>query len=291
MLNQTDGSTNAWFPDGELWLIHSIADGKTARFRTVAGFALIQRLIETPGHEFHALDMVGAHEISTALPMADRQTLDQFRQRLAEIDHDLDEAESFNDPSRADLLLRDREELLTSLRALVGMGGKARSGGSDSERARVRVTRAIRAAIDRMQPELPRLAEHLTARIRTGTFCSYLDDALSPVSWNTDGSAHPSPFGVRLPAIVQAPTNLALPSSDSSTSVATRIAASVRLLPEELDRPESVAWLGAERFLGDSATFDAAFVGVLLATGAAGTGKSRLLREIGRQQAAAGCEV
>jgi hypothetical protein len=274
-------ASNAWFREGDLWLVHSVADHKTLRFRSVAGFALLHQLLEKPGQEVHAIDLVGAQEISTALPLADRQTLEQFRRRLAEIDEERDEAEAFHDPSRVDALLRDREELLASLRSMVGMGGKARTSGSDSERARVRVTRAIRAAIDRLQPDLPLLADHLTNRVRTGTYCAYLDDALSPVSWNLDGVDFPATFLPQLP----------IPHRSEQTRSRHGHTTPARLLPELLDQEESLPWLGMDRFLGDITEFEKPFVGVLVAAGGAGSGKSRLLREVGRRQAAAGSLV
>jgi hypothetical protein len=37
----------------------------------------------------------------------------------------------------------------------------------------VRVTRALRAAIERVRTADPRLGDHLARSVRTGTFCSY----------------------------------------------------------------------------------------------------------------------
>jgi hypothetical protein len=49
------------------------------------------------------------------------------------------------------------------------------------ERARASVTRAVRQAIDRIQPHHAALADHLTRCLRTGTHCSYVPT--QPMSW------------------------------------------------------------------------------------------------------------
>jgi hypothetical protein len=55
---------------------------------------------------------------------------------------------------------------------------------SPAERARVNVTKAIRTAIKLIDKESPRLAEHLTASIRTGRFCSYAPPGEAPPRWS-----------------------------------------------------------------------------------------------------------
>ena len=69
--------------------------------------------------------------------------------------------------------------------AAVGLGGRDRRAGSAAERARVNITRAIRAALARIRAHSPALAGHLDATIHTGTFCSYTPDPRAPISWRT----------------------------------------------------------------------------------------------------------
>jgi hypothetical protein len=59
------------------------------------------------------------------------------------------------------------------LAAALGLGGRVRRAGSPAERARVRVTRALREAIERIRAADARLGEHLARSIRTGTYCCY----------------------------------------------------------------------------------------------------------------------
>lgn len=51
------------------------------------------------------------------------------------------------------------------------------------ERARVRVTRAVRAAMARIAAHHAALGEHLAATISTGTYCSYAPDRRIAPGW------------------------------------------------------------------------------------------------------------
>ena len=55
------------------------------------------------------------------------------------------------------------------------------------ERARVNVTRAIRAAVQRIAADHPALGLHLKGSIRTGSLCSYSPDPRLPISWRCEG--------------------------------------------------------------------------------------------------------
>jgi hypothetical protein len=73
--------------------------------------------------------------------------------------------------------------LLQELSRAVGRGDRDRPVLSDAERARVSVTKAIRATIARLRRADPDLGAHLEARVSTGTRCRYQPDAESPVAW------------------------------------------------------------------------------------------------------------
>lgn len=51
-------------------------------------------------------------------------------------------------------------------------------------RARVNVTRAIKAAVERVSEHSPDLGRHLSATVRTGTFCAYEPDPRVPIAWS-----------------------------------------------------------------------------------------------------------
>ena len=73
------------------------------------------------------------------------------------------------------------------LELAVGLGGRDRAAsGSHAERARVNVTRAIRATLKRIAGYDARLGRELEAAIRTGTYCVYEPDARHSGRWSVD---------------------------------------------------------------------------------------------------------
>ncbi len=56
---------------------------------------------------------------------------------------------------------------------------------SAAERARVNVTRALSAALRRIEPHHPELAQHLRATVRAGSSCTYSPDPRLPSRWES----------------------------------------------------------------------------------------------------------
>jgi hypothetical protein len=77
--------------------------------------------------------------------------------------------------------------LTRELARAVGFGGRDRKTASNAERARVAVTKAVRATLKRIGEMDSNLGDELEATIRTGTFCSYEPDRRRPVSWQVSG--------------------------------------------------------------------------------------------------------
>src|SRR5215472_14650769 len=75
------------------------------------------------------------------------------------------------------------EFLTRELAQAVGLGGRDRRAGSTAERARLNVTRSIRAAIQRISEHDAELGELLGSSIRTGSFCRYLPNPQVPITW------------------------------------------------------------------------------------------------------------
>jgi hypothetical protein len=107
-----------------------------------------------------------------------------YRQRMADLEAERDEADAANDPGRRERAAQEIEFLERELANAVGLGGRLRRAGSPAERARVSVTRALRAAIARMSNANPTLGRHLDSTVRTGTFCSYAPDPRVPAAWD-----------------------------------------------------------------------------------------------------------
>ncbi|HWC25340.1 MAG TPA: AAA family ATPase [Solirubrobacteraceae bacterium] len=204
----------AWsfYRRGDIWTIGP--PEQRMQLRDVKGLTHIARLLAAPRVEFHALDLVGAApspvrgggpaaaalavgagiEVrargdSDAGPALDGQAKAAYRARIAELYEEIDEAESFNDPERA---ARAREELdfvARELAGAVGLHGRDRKTGSDAERARVNVTRAIRTALKRVSEHDAVLGRRLGAAIRTGTFCVYEPPPGEEPPWDLAGPA------------------------------------------------------------------------------------------------------
>ena len=119
-------------------------------------------------------------------PVLDPEARAAYAQRLTELREDLDQASAWNDPERAARAATEIDALTHQLAAAVGLGGRERVTSSPAERARLSVTRAIRAALSRIGEQSPALGSHLDATIRTGTFCSYLPDPRVPISWELE---------------------------------------------------------------------------------------------------------
>ncbi|MEA2123977.1 MAG: hypothetical protein QOI80_759, partial [Solirubrobacteraceae bacterium] len=183
--------------EGDVWTL--TFDGRVTRLKDAKGLAYLVRLLRAPGVEQHALELVGNGATSTAGaeeglsvradtgdagPALDPQAKAEYRARVEALREEIEEAEAFNDPER---LTRAREELEwigRSLSQAVGLGGRDRPQSSDAERARVNVTRAIRALVKRIAEHDDRAARVLDATVRTGIFCLYAPDPDRPIEWS-----------------------------------------------------------------------------------------------------------
>src|SRR5262249_17393566 len=149
--------------EGDFWTL--AYQGAECRVKDAKGLRYIAYLLRHPEHEFHVLDLVatveGAREAdgdrrsATArgetggergvggeqgLPVLDATAKVGYRQRLLELRDELDEAERFNDPGRAERARAEMDAITEQLAAAVGLGGRDRRAGSPSERARSTLT-------------------------------------------------------------------------------------------------------------------------------------------------------
>jgi tetratricopeptide (TPR) repeat protein len=185
--------------EGDYW---SVAfEGREVRIRDLKGMRHLARLLAEPGREFHVLDLVSMEEgtperlatpdseltaagLGDAGEVLDPQAKAAYRQRMAELEEDLAEAEEWNDPERVSRVNEEIEFLTRELAGAVGLAGRDRKTASAAERARLNVSRAIRSAISRIAENHPELGEHLDATINTGNYCSYTPDPRLPPTWS-----------------------------------------------------------------------------------------------------------
>ncbi|MGA8847044.1 MAG: hypothetical protein WB471_10560 [Nocardioides sp.] len=162
--------------------------GSTATVPDLLGMRYLEELLTSPGLDIAAIDLVDREHGSPGpyqrgIPVLDDEAKQCYRRRLAEVDEDIAEAEDLNDLARADLSRRDRDYLIAELGRAVGLGGRDRLIGSDAERARTSVFRAITYAAKKIEQSNPLLADHLRRAVSTGTWCRYTPDPLAPVEW------------------------------------------------------------------------------------------------------------
>lgn len=154
----------------------------------IAGLAQLARLLRAPGIEIAADELNGSHGTShpDLGPVLDARAKREYRHRINELHAEVDEAERWADPERAESARRELDALLTELRRAVGLGGRDRPHGSGSERARVNVARNIRRAITAIDRVAPQVAAHLSASIRTGHLCTYAPEPAARIVWSID---------------------------------------------------------------------------------------------------------
>lgn len=158
------------------------------RLKDMRGLWYIVELLNHPDRPIHALELTAvatgeprmrpaAEEVlptgDTAAAVLDDKAKRAYRDRLHDLYQDLEDAERDNDIERASRLRQELDFVTTELAAAVGLGGRDRKLGSEAERARVAVTKAIRFALDRIEQADEGLGEYLNATIRTGTFCVF----------------------------------------------------------------------------------------------------------------------
>jgi hypothetical protein len=172
--------------DGEDWVLE--AGPERARLRDSRGLHYLRALLATPGSEIPALDLLAGGPglvVSDTGPLLDATGREGYRHRIRELDNDLAAADRAGDSIAAGRADRERQALVSELRRATGLAGRPRRATADAERARVNVTRTIRAAIERIAVAAPIAGAHLQSSIRTGTACRYQPLAGGPARWRT----------------------------------------------------------------------------------------------------------
>jgi predicted ATPase/class 3 adenylate cyclase len=197
-----EAPTASFRREGEFWTIAYA--GETLRLRDVKGLRYLAFLLGSPGKEVHALELAQAAEglavghaeanraesdvrpssLSATEALLDAQAKEAYRRRLEELGDDLQEARDWGDPERIAGIEEEIDALTDELARAAGLGGRDREQPSPAERARVSVTKAIRAAIKSIDRHSPELGAHLTASIHTGRFCSYAPPGEAPPRWS-----------------------------------------------------------------------------------------------------------
>jgi len=196
-----DPNVSQFRREGDYWSI--TLDGFTIRLKDSKGLRYIHRLLGQPGVEIHSIELsrldagvvspaprrredamesvVG--DLGDAGEILDAQAIAAYRRRLRDLREEIEEASENNDLGRLAQLQHESDLLLQQLAAGTGLGGRRRRAGAHAEQARVNVTKAIRAALDKIGREDEDIGRRLSASIRTGAFCAYEPDPARPIDW------------------------------------------------------------------------------------------------------------
>ncbi len=183
---------------GDYWALAH--DGRTVHLKHTVGLGYLARLLAAPDREFPARELAaadrgtargrpaapdgpGSPETGDAGPVLDARAKDAYRRRLRELAEELDEAERFHDTGRAEQARIELDAVTEQLAGAVGLGGRDRRAASDGERARLSVTKALKAAVKRVFAHDPVLGQHLERSVRTGAYCSYAPDPATRIVW------------------------------------------------------------------------------------------------------------
>lgn len=204
--HEIEGSWESVFRQiGDYWEIR-YKGGKICHLKHTKGMTFIVRLLQNQGKTLDAIQLVSFADRSTpvtSVPMGrvkedirggnlalspsnedtklDEQAKREYQKRLTDIVEERKEAEEMGDTDALERLDNEVEWLTKEIAAGVGRGGRLRTFGSESARARTNITMQIRRAIKGIRKYDPDLAEHLDTSITTGAQCRY--EPSPPVDW------------------------------------------------------------------------------------------------------------
>ena len=170
---------------GDLWTLSF--GGRQAHVRHARGIVDLAIVLGTPGTETHVAQLVGEPALQAPTgsdDVLDEQSRRAYKARIEEIDARLEDAELLGSPEAVERLRAERDAVARELERAVGLGGRGRKLHDPTERARKAVTARIRASIKKIAEVHAELGEHLSAYVRTGTFCCYEPPEAPP--WRID---------------------------------------------------------------------------------------------------------
>jgi len=194
--------------EGAIWTI--LFEGRTIRERHSLGLGYIAHLLAYPDREVTAWDLAAldglpagdgtapavararradpavrvSGTLDQALAVGDARAVAEYRERLAELRGETEEARGRNDLGQLERIDEETRFLESELSRMVGFGSRLRQGNSTAERARLRVTKAIRYAIRKLAAHDAGLAEHLDVSVKTGMLCSYAPRPRLSAEWS-----------------------------------------------------------------------------------------------------------
>jgi CheY-like chemotaxis protein len=174
--------------EGDYWTV--LHHGRVFRLRDSKGLRHLSHLLERPADQVHVLALCvpcdegrPVQKLGDAGLILDATAKTSYRRRLEDLKELLEDARRAGDPIRTSRIEDEMHAIASELARAVGLHGRDRRAASIAERARINVTRTIKAAIGSIAVHDRALAKHLDASVRTGTFCSYYPAPASPGPW------------------------------------------------------------------------------------------------------------
>ena len=180
--------------DDRYWVV-ACADTR-ARLSDTKGLRYLAELLRNPGVERHALDLVDRVEgvapgpsvldrrhLGDAGELVDTRARTAYRHRIEALRTQIDDALQTGAEEYAEILQGELDLLVGQLAQAFGLGGRSRQASSACERARVNVTRALRAATAKVREAMPEAGTVLDRRLRTGLYCAYEPEDGDDVRW------------------------------------------------------------------------------------------------------------
>ena len=169
-------------------------EGASVRLRDSKGLRYVAELVSHPGVERHALDLVdlvegldadgvSRHHLGDAGALADDRARAEYRRRVEALRAEIDDAFASGQLETAEAHQVELDVLVSQLARAFGLDGRDRRAASAAERARLNVTRALRAAIAKVTDGLPGPGAVLDRRVRTGLYCAYERTPGDEVTW------------------------------------------------------------------------------------------------------------
>ncbi|WP_327002432.1 hypothetical protein OHA72_46110 [Dactylosporangium sp. NBC_01737] len=166
---------------GQQWEV--AVTGRSAVVPHSVGMVYLATLVGNPGHEIPAVELAMGVQAPDAAgdkrvviseqPVLDDAAKRAYKQRLSELDSEIQEFEVRHDIGRVEQLRLERTWLVREITAAAGLRGNVRSFVTNDERARLSVSRAIWRALDRICNVDAEIGERLRRSIKTGLKCSY----------------------------------------------------------------------------------------------------------------------
>lgn len=197
--NQATAPRAVFRREGDYWTV--ACAGNVVRLKDTKGLHYIAYLLANPGRQILARELAAAGaapgnhsapidpdgpaaDLGDAGALLDAKAREQYRRRIAELREELAETVALNDIGRAAQLRCELESLGDQIAAAVGLGGRNRKAAAHAERARLMVTKAIKAAIAKIRTSDASLGRYLATSIKTGNCCAYDPGPLPPISWH-----------------------------------------------------------------------------------------------------------